>query len=61
MVKKLSHFYKTVVNSHQTIFIIMLQQLLSSTKLEAVINFYICLVEQNILQTLLSAHNQGIQ
>ena len=32
-------------------FIIMLQQLINPTKLEAVTNFYICVAEQNILRT----------
>ena len=38
--------------SHQSIFIIMFQQLINPIKLEAVTNFYICLAEYNTLQTL---------
>ena len=50
--RKLCHFIKSMSISHQTIFIILFQQLINPIKLEAVTNFFICNAEQNILRTL---------
>ena len=39
----------------------MFQQLIDPIKLEAVTSFFICIAEQNILRTLSSVHNQGME
>ena len=50
--RNFAYFIKLLLISHQSIFIIMFQQLINPIKLEAVTNFYICLAEYNTLQTL---------
>ena len=44
-------FLKLLWESHQTAFTTMFQQLIISLNLQTAINFYICLAEQNALQT----------